>query len=540
MATTSNAPPTSIIKRLFVGRAFTSQQLEHTLLPKVLALPVFASDALSSVAYATGEILIALTLVTSRPQSYVMPIALAIALLMAIVVTSYRQTVRAYPCGGGAYIVSKDNLGTLPGLIAAAALLFDYMMTVVVSVVAGVFAIGAAFAWANEHRVLLSILFVLLVTFANLRGARESGTVFAIPTYGFVISILFLVVIGLVRCLGGCPPVGVSTDLIPGAATTAAAVGVFAILKAFSQGATALTGVEAISNGVPAFKRPQARNAATTLAIMGTIAVTMFLGISYLVPHVHGVVAREEQSAVAQVANAVFGGSSLGFYIVQTFTALILILAANTAYQDFPRLASILGRDRYMPSQFVNRGDRLVFSNGVVALGLLSSLMIYIFNADLNTLIHFYVVGVFTSFTLSQSGMVRHWLAEGRKGEGAARGWRRSIVINIIGAITTFVVLIVVILSKFKDGAWLSILIMALLVPLFYAIHRHYTWVRSAVHRGTERVGVTGQTHVVLLVRDVDAAVAEALGYVRSFHPRSLRALTPRASVPTELAEQWA
>jgi amino acid permease-like protein len=224
---------------------------------------------------------------------------------------------------------------------------------------------------------------------------------------------------------------------------------------------------------------------------------------------------------------------------VQAFTAAILILAANTAYQDFPRLASILGRDRFMPSQFVNRGDRLVFSNGVVVLGVLSSLMIYIFKADLNTLIHFYVVGVFTSFTLSQSGMVRHWITEGRKGDAAMKGWRRSIVINIIGAITTFVVLIVVILSKFKDGAWLSILIMALLVPLFYAIHRHYTWVRSVVHRGTERVGVTGQTHVVLLVREVDAAVAEALGYIRSFHPRSLQVITPTASVAPEVAERW-
>ena len=539
MATTSHAPPTSIIKRFFVGRAFTSQQLEHTLLPKVLALPVFASDALSSVAYATGEILIALTLVTSRPQSYVMQIAIAIALLMAIVVSSYRQTVRAYPGGGGAYIVSKDNLGTLPGLVAAAALLFDYMMTVVVSIVAGVFAIGSAFGWANEHRVLLSMLFVLLVTFANLRGARESGTVFAIPTYGFVASILLLVVLGLARCLGGCPPVGVSSELIPDAATTAAAVGLFAILKAFSQGATALTGVEAISNGVPAFKRPQARNAAATLAIMGTIAVTMFLGISWLATHMYGVVASEQRSVVAQIAIGIFGNSSLGFFVVQFFTAAILILAANTAYQDFPRLASILARDRFMPSQFVNRGDRLVFSNGVIVLGLLSCAMIYAFHADLNTLIHFYVVGVFTSFTLSQTGMVRHWLAEGRKGAGAMRGWRRSIVINIIGAITTAVVLVVVVISKFADGAWLSILIIGLLVPGFYSIHRHYAWVRAQTRRGAERPGELEANHVVLLVRDIDAATAEALGYVRSFRPASLHAVTPGASVPMALAERW-
>jgi amino acid transporter len=538
MGSTPKASTGSVAKRVLVGRAFSSHNLEHTLLPKILALPVFASDALSSVAYATGEILIALTLATTDPAKYVMPISFAIAALMAIVVSSYRQTVRAYPSGGGAYIVSKENLGTLAGLIAAAALLFDYMMTVIVSIVAGVFAIGSAFPWANEHKVFLSIMFVALVTIANLRGARESGTLFAIPTYGFVVSILILIAVGAVRCVGGCPAVVPPSPQIAAPAAVAG-ITIFALLKAFSQGATALTGVEAISNGVPAFKRPQARNAATTLAIMGTIAVTMFLGISFLATHIPGLVASEERSAVAQIAVAIFGNNTFGFFIVQAFTAAILILAANTAYQDFPRLASILGRDRFMPSQFVNRGDRLVFSNGVVVLGLLSSLMIYIFKADLNVLIHFYVVGVFTSFTLSQSGMVRHWITEGRKGEAAMKGWRRSIVINIIGAITTFVVLIVVILSKFKDGAWLSILIMALLVPLFYAIHRHYTWVRSVVHRGTERVGVSGQTHVVLLVREVDAAVAEALGYIRSFHPRSLQVITPRASVAPELAEQW-
>jgi len=368
------------------------------------------------------------------------------------------------------------------------------------------------------------------VTFANLRGARESGTVFAIPTYGFVISILFLVVIGLVRCLGGCPPVGVSSDLIPGAATTAAAVGTFAILKAFSQGATALTGVEAISNGVPAFKRPQARNAAATLAIMGTIAVTMFLGISWLATHMDGVVASDQRSVVAQIAIGIFGNATVAFFVVQFFTAAILILAANTAYQDFPRLASILARDRFMPSQFVNRGDRLVFSNGVIVLGLLSCAMIYAFHADLNTLIHFYVVGVFTSFTLSQTGMVRHWLVEGRKGAGAVRGWRRSIVINIIGAITTAVVLVVVVISKFADGAWLSILIIGLLVPGFYSIHRHYAWVRAQTRRGSVSAG---DRHALVerrgrrgLVRQPELPVEDIelrLGVLAGFSPGLIR-----------------
>ncbi len=538
MSTQTKASTSSVAKRVLLGRAFSSQKLEHTLLPKVLALPVFASDALSSVSYATGEILLALTVATTAPMQYVMPIAIAIAALMAIVVGSYRQTVRAYPGGGGAYIVTKENLGIFPGLVAAAALLFDYMMTVVVSIVAGVFAIGSAFPWANQHRVALSLFFVVLITLANLRGTKESGTLFAIPTYGFVASIYVLLLVGFVRCLGGCPAVVPASEAVAAPAAVAG-ITIFAILKAFSQGATALTGVEAICDGVPAFRRPQAKNAAATLAIMGVIGITMFLGISFLTVHIQGVVSSEHRSVVAQVALAVFGNGSLGFYVLQAFTAAILVLAANTAYQDFPRLSSILARDRYMPSQFVNRGDRLVFSNGVVVLSALACIMIYVFDADLNTLIHFYVVGVFTSFTLSQSGMIRRWRRMARQGE-APPNWRRSMTINIIGATSTGLVLVVVVVSKFKDGAWLSILIMALLVPLFLAIHRHYAWVRSAVHRGAERVGVTGQTHVVLLVREVDAAVAEALGYIRSFHPRSLQVITPRASVPSELADAWA
>ena len=530
------------LKRVFVGRAFASHRLDHTLLPKVLALPVFASDPLSSVAYATGEILIALSLVTVHPDPYVMPIAGAIAALMAIVIVSYRQTVRAYPNGGGAYIVSKENLGTTPGLVAAAALMFDYMMTVVVSIVAGVFAIGSAYPPANEHRVLLSILFVGFITVMNLRGTKESGTLFAIPTYGFTVAILSLIAFGIVDCATGCPSVGVEVEPLHEAATVAGAVGLFTILKAFSLGATALTGVEAISNGVPAFRPPQARNAATTLAVMGAIAITMFLGISWLATHVGGVIASEERSVVAQIAIAVFGDASVGFYVVQVFTALILILAANTAYQDFPRLASILARDRYLPSQFANRGDRLVFSNGVIVLALLSCLMIYAFDAELSTVINFYVIGVFTSFTLSQTGMVRHWLAERRKGAHAFRGWRRATVINAIGALTTFVVLIVVTISKAPDGAWLSILIMAALVPVFVAIHRHYRGVTAELAHQPAEASIVGLGPVILLVSDLDTATAEALGYVRAIRPReviALHALTPGGDADADLPERW-
>ncbi|HEX4941285.1 MAG TPA: APC family permease [Actinomycetota bacterium] len=529
------------LKRVFVGRAFASHRLEHTLLPKVVALPVFASDALSSVAYATGEILVALSVVTASPRPSVIPIAIAIASLMAIVVMSYRQTVKAYPNGGGAYIVSKDNLGDVPGLIAAAALMFDYMMTVVVSIVAGVFAIASAFPWLHEHKVFLSIAFVALITLLNLRGAKESGTLFAIPTYGFIVAILALIALGLLGCLGGCPTVGVEVEPLHDAATVAGAVGIFAILKAFSLGATALTGVEAISNGVPAFRPPQSRNAASTLAVMAFLAITMFLGISWLSTHIDGVIASDQRSVVAQIAIAVLGDGSAGFFVVQTFTALILILAANTAYQDFPRLASILARDRYLPSQFVNRGDRLVFSNGVIVLGFLSCLMIYAFDAELSTLINFYVVGVFTSFTLSQSGMIRHWRKEGRKGVSAVRGWRRSIVINTIGAVTTLVVLIVVIISKTPDGAWLSIVIMAVLVPVFVSIHRHYAGVAADLARERPEAARMSNTHVILLVPDLDGSTAEALGYVRGIHHPGVIAVYPSVdrTPPGDLSDRW-
>ena len=535
-------PTGTVLKRILVGRAFSSAHLEHTLLPKTLALPVFASDALSSVAYATGEIFIQLAIVSTVFKGLVMPIAGAIAALMAIVVISYRQTVRAYPSGGGAYIVSKENLGAWAALIAAAALLVDYTMTVVVSIVAGVFAIGSAFPAANDHKVLLSIVFVWLVTIANLRGARESGTLFAIPTYGFVAAILATIAIGLYQCVGGCPATA-PVEPIANAATVATAIGVFAVLKAFSSGATALTGVEAISNGVPAFRRPQATNAAQTLAIMGVIAITMFLGISWLAVHVPGTVASDVRSIPAQIAYAVYDGG-VGFYLVQFFTAAILILAANTAYQDFPRLSSILARDRYMPRQFMNRGDRLVFSNGIVVLAIAASIIILAFDADLTRLIQLYVIGVFMSFTLSQSGMVVHWSRERRSGTTPRRVWRRSIVINVIGAAATGIVLVVVTISKFTAGGWLSMLFMGILVVTFLSIHRHYTVVMRQLRRNSVRPGEVGVNHMVLVVRDLDAATAEALSAIRSIRPTELRVVSPIGEgdyddVPFDLQERW-
>ena len=530
-----------MVKRILVGRAMASDRLEHTLLPKVLALPVFSSDALSSVAYATEEIIRVLLMASLGSRHLVMPISLAIGALLTIVVLSYRQTVRAYPSGGGAYIVSKDNLGVLPGLIAAAALMVDYVLTVSVSVAAGVFALVSISPGLNEHKVILSLAFVTAITLANLRGVRESGTLFAVPTYAFIASIAVMLVVGISRCiLGGCPTV---TDAIApehGLAEVVRPIGLFVILHAFSSGSTALTGVEAISNGVPAFRRPQARNAAETLSIMGVISVTMFLGISFLATHVPGITVNgEERSVVAQIASAVFGGG-LMFYIVQFFTTAILILAANTSYQDFPRLGSILARDRYLPRQFTNRGDRLVFSNGVIVLAVFASLLLYVFGADVNRLIQLYVVGVFTSFTLSQTGMVRHWRKEGRKSHEAARGWRRSMAINAVGAVATGMVLVVVTYTKFAEGAWIVIVAMPIIVWIFSSIHSHYEGVLVELRRGRVPVGA-GVSRTILVVRELDDATAEAVGAIRSIRPTELRVVAPTedGTIAPSLQRAW-
>jgi amino acid transporter len=507
-----------LIKRVLVGRRVATSQLEHTLLPKILALPVFSSDALSSVAYATEEILRVLMMAGAAAATLLMPISFAIATLLIIVVISYRQTVRAYPSGGGAYIDSKENLGTMPGLVAAAALLTDYVLTVSVSVVAGVFAITSAVQGLIDHKVLLSIGFVVLITLANLRGVRESGTVFAIPTYGFIAAIFATMLVGLTKCaFSACPQAVVPAEHIPlGAATS---VGLFIVLRAFSSGSTALTGVEAISNGVPAFRRPQSKNAAATLGLMGVISVSMFLGISFLASRAHPI-PSDAKSIVAQVADGVFHGGVM-YYLVQVFTAAILILAANTSYQDFPRLSSILARDRFLPSQFENRGDRLVFSNGVILLALMASLLIWVFDADLTRLIQLYVVGVFTSFTLSQTGMVRHWLKIRRQGGEGARGWKHSIVINGIGAVATFVVLVVVVFTKFRHGAYIVIAAMPVIIMGFVYTHRHYETVRRLLRSGLVPLSDTARNHVVLLVQDLGPATVEALGYVRGFSGRA-------------------
>jgi amino acid transporter len=507
------------LKRFLLGRPLASDEAEHQLLPKILALPIFASDALSSNAYATEEILIVLSAAGAGVFHVSIPIALAVAALLVIVVTSYRQTVKAYPTGGGSYIVTKENLGTTQGLVAAAALLTDYVLTVAVSIAAGAFAIASLVPRLLHHRVALSLAFIGLVTVLNLRGLKESGLLFAIPTYGFVLSVLLMLVVGFARCTFGehCPQAETAHETVKMTQT----LGLFLILRAFSSGATALTGVEAIADGVAAFRgrRPveQARNAASTLALLGVLSITMFVGITILA---HGMNTRpsEHISIVGQIAHATFGGG-FGFGVVQIMTALILVLAANTAYQDFPRLSSILAKDRFMPRQFINRGDRLVFSNGVLVLATLASILIIIYNAEVTRLIQLYVVGVFTSFTLSQTSMVLRWKRL------RPPNWQRKAIVNAVGAVTTGVVLIVVALTKFTHGAWIVIGAVPLIVMGFKAINRHYASVATQLRRPESRPRMLRGTRVVVLVAKVNAASMVALGYARALRPLEVRAL---------------
>jgi amino acid transporter len=427
------------------------------------------------------------------------------------VIVSYRQTVRAYPSGGGSYIVAHENLGTLPGLIAAAALLTDYVLTVSVSVVAGVLAITSAAPALAGQKVAISIGFVVLLTLANLRGVREAGTLFAVPTYGFVAMVYLMLLMGFVRCLEGCPQADTANLPLEPHAT----LGLFLILRAFSSGSTALTGVEAISNGVQAFRRPQSRNAAATLAAMGFMTVTMFIGITILSVLLHVRVNEEiaaSRSVLSQIGETVFG-RSLPFFLLQTLTAGILIFAANTAYQDFPRLSAILARDRFMPSQFRNRGDRLVFSNGVIVLAVLASGLIYVFDASLTRLIQLYVVGVFTAFTLSQAGMVRRWL----RLRGA--GWRRSMVINAIGATATGIVLVIVAYTKFSRGAWIVIAAMPVIIAFFVGVHRHYEAVGRVLRATRTSPARSLPNNFLLLVPDLGPATADAIAYLRALRP---------------------
>src|SRR5580765_1143977 len=507
------------LKRTLIGRPRASGEMNETLLSKRLALPIFASDPLSSVAYATEAALVVLIGASAAGGHYVLPVSIAIAAVMAIVVLSYIQTVQAYQTSGGAYVVARENLGTMPSLIAAAALLVDYILTVAVSVAAGVLALTSAAPSLRGHEVTLCLGFIALLTLANLRGVRESGALFALPTYAFVASMFLLVGTGVGKCATGeCPTVQAPHPIAAGAG----AIGLFVLLQAFASGAAALTGVEAISNGVNAFRRPAGRNAARTLLAMGLIAITLFIGVSYLAVHMHAHPSASV-SVVSEIARATFpAGSATSpmYYAVQAFTFAILVLAANTSYQGFPRLAAVLARDRFFPRQFVNLGDRLVYSNGIVVLAGIASLLIWFFHANVISLIHLYVIGVFTAFTLSQAGMVRYWL---RNKEGH---WRKSAVINGFGAFATGVVTLLVIQAKFTSGAWMVVIAIPTLIGFFLVVNRHYRIVTRRLKSGTAAVKASPEptNNVVLYVDELDPATRLASWYAheiagQSYHP---------------------
>jgi amino acid transporter len=495
----------SAVKKLFVGSPLATAQARHERLSRTSALAVFSSDALSSVAYATEEILLVLVLAGSAALTFSIPIGIAIALLIAVVVSSYRQTILAYPHGGGAYIVTKDNLGTLPALVAAGALLIDYVLTVAVSVAAGVAAITSAFPILYDYRIALGVIFIAGIATVNLRGLRESGALFAVPTYLFVVSFAAMLAYGFVRWIFGW-------EGVPAPAAEPAemsqALTIFLVLRAFASGCAALTGVEAVSDGVPAFRHPEARNARIVLAWLGIILVTLFIGITFLAHH-YQVLPRAEETVVSQLARLIFGGGLL-YYEVQAVTMLILVFAANTAFADFPRLAYFLARDGFIPRQFGTRGDRLVFSNGILILGGLAALLILLFGGATHALIPLYAVGVFVSFTLSQASMVRRWLS--RREEG----WWWRWVLNAVGAATTGLVMLVIAATKFSHGAWMVVLLIPLLVALFMMIHRHY----ADVARQLSLVNYGGpppiQHSVLVLVGDLHRGVAAALRYAQT------------------------
>jgi amino acid transporter len=538
---------TRVAKRLIIGSPMRSDRMGHSLLPKRLALPIFASDPLSSVAYATQEILLVLT-IGGTAFLYLAPwIAAAVIVLMVAVVASYRQLVRAYPTGGGDYEVATKNIGRPAGVVVASALLVDYVMTVAVSVSSGVDNIISAAPSLHHHRVAMALGFTAVLAAVNLRGLREAGTAFAAPTYLFASGVFVMIATGLFRTIAGDAPVSESAHYVPHVHSGYGSLGLLALcfltLRAFSSGCTALTGVEAIANGVPAFRPPKARNAQMTLVIMGAMATTMFAGVTALalISKVRitanacdlGGFAdcshRPQRTVIAQVASAVFGGPhSVGFFYLQAATALILVLAANTAFNGFPLLGAILAQDKNLPRQLYTRGDRLSYSNGIIALALVAGLLIYLFKADVTRLIQLYILGVFTSFTLGQSGMVRHWNRALRTERDPAERRRmiRSRAINAFGASFTGLVLVIVVATKFTKGAYLVIIAMPILYGLMRAINRHYTQVGRELEPETSGLILPARNHVVVLVSKVHKPTLRALAYARATRPDTLTALT--------------
>lgn len=539
------AGTTDLLKRILIGRALASNRLGETLLPKKIALPVFCSDPISSVAYATEQIV--LVLGAAGAASFLglaAPIAAAVAILLAVVVASYRQTCFAYPTGGGAYVVSKENLGRTASLTAAAALLVDYVMTVAVSVVSGVVAITSAVVSLRPFAVELSVGFVVLLALVNLRGVRESGTAFAFPTYAFVLLTFLLLASGAYQALTGGLAKAPSAELQ--LQQTAHIGGVFTVLlclRAFASGCTALTGVEAISNGVPAFEKPKSKNAATTLLIMGALAISMFSGITALALATHArAYATGNPSVISQIAQTVWGRGVL-YFAFQAATAGILILAANTAFNGFPTLASILAHDRFLPRQLQHRGDRLAFSNGIVVLAGISAVLIIGFNANIEKLIQLYIIGVFTSFTLSQVGMVVHWRSQLTSTVDAPqrRGIRRSQLINGTGAMVTGLVLLIVVRYKFLAGAYLAIAAMVVIFVLMRAIRRHYDRIALELLPAPGGVMLPSRNHAIVLVSTIHAPTLRALAYATATRPHDLTALTVAVSEEesSQLQREW-
>jgi amino acid transporter len=496
----------SKIKRFFVGEPLTNQMITHEKIPKWKALAVLSSDALSSVAYATEEILIPLAAFSMAAITWSIPIAIAIFTLLVIITLSYRQTIDQYPGGGGAYTVAKNNLGVYAGLVAGASLLIDYVLTVAVSVASGVENVAAAFPMLLEHKeaLALTVIFVLMVL--NLRGVRESATIFAFPTYLFIFSVLLLIGTGAYKFMTGqhTPQVNILHDTYP-------EISLFLALRAFSSGCSALTGVEAISNGIPMFRPPAQTNAKITLVWMATILGFFFLGVTMLA-HMYGIAPHEGQTTVSLLSRAVFSDSIM-YYVVQASTALILILAANTSYAGFPMLSSLLAKDGFMPRQFAILGDRLVFSNGVIGLSIAAGFLIVLFEVDTHHLIPLYAVGVFLSFTLSQSGMIAHHLRDKKP------HWMKSLVFNALGAFTTFIVLIVIAVTKFATGAWVVILLIPFMVLVFKRISHHYAEVRKELTLSTfEKLPeLKPMKHTVIIpISGMHRGTVEALRYAVS------------------------
>lgn len=521
------------VRKVAIGAPISSEEAEEQKLPKWKALAVFSSDVLSSSAYATDEILLVLAAAGAAALTYSIEISAAIVVLLAIVTFSYRQTIKAYPSGGGAYIVARENLGDAAGLSAAAALAVDYVLTVSVSIAAGVLAITSAFPELHHFAVEISVGVVAVITLLNLRGIRESATIFALPTYAFIVSIAVLLVGGFIRLL--IDP-GLQAD-IPESVHPIGTSGltVFVVLRAFASGSAALTGTEAISNGVPAFRKPESRNASATLLWMAVILGTFFFGLTILA-HEFGIQHADKVSVPAQIAKTVFGESPV-FYTIQASTALILLLAANTSYADFPRLGSILARDRFLPHQFTFRGDRLAFSNGIIVLGVAASALLIVFDADVDLLIPLYAFGVFVSFTLSQGGMVVHWL---RLREP---GWRRSMVISGVGAAATGVVAVIVGGTKFSEGAWISMIAMFALAIAFFSIYRHYTGVerKLAVPKGAIVEAAKRRKQVVLVpIDELNRAVLRTVDYARAISPNvTALHITDDLERGYELRDEW-